>query len=278
MPILFALTGPTGAGKTKLGIQLAKENRAEIICMDSRQVYQGFRIGTAQPTMEERNEIIHHLVDFFSPVETYSAGLFCTQVKEILVGRPETNFILVGGSGLYLKSLMEGLPQFPPASSQIRERLKKEKDEVGLSEQYRRASEIDPLAMVKIESGDTQRIWRVLEIYEQTGELFSSVAKNRVGGLGKLDVKILDISADELRQKQAARFDQMIAEGWIDEVISLSKIYSRDCPAFQSLGYLELLENNENKITFEKARERILQRQWQYSRRQRTWNRHQFCT
>ncbi len=278
MPILFALVGPTGAGKTELGMKLAKERQAEVICMDSRQVYKGFRIGTAQPTADERAMVKHHLVDFFSPEASYSAGLFCTQVKEILAVQPETRFIIVGGSGLYLKSLSEGLPALPESSSEIRERLKAERESEGLLSQYRRATEIDPEAMLKIKEGDTQRIWRVLEVYEQTNELFSSLSRHRVGGLGKIETRILDLPAEELRARQAARFEAMIAAGWLQEVENLSKIYPKTSPAFESLGYAELREHLEHGTDFKTVRERILHRQWQYTRRQRTWNRHQIST
>ncbi|MDR1760796.1 MAG: tRNA (adenosine(37)-N6)-dimethylallyltransferase MiaA [Fibrobacter sp.] len=275
MPILFALVGPTGVGKTELGMKLAKERQAEVICMDSRQVYEGFRIGTAQPTAEERAAVKHHLVDFFSPRESYSAGLFCEQVKDVLAAAPETNFIIVGGSGLYLKSLSEGLPALPKPSPEIRERLKAEKESEGLLSQYKRATEIDPEAMLKIKEGDAQRIWRVLEVYEQTKELFSSLSRHRVGGLGAIETRLLDLPAPELRARQAARFEAMIAAGWLEEVENLSKVYPKTCPAFESLGYAELREYLEHGTDFKAIRGQILQRQWQYTRRQRTWNRHQ---
>ena len=113
MPILFALAGATGIGKSELSLQLAERYDAEIIGVDSRQVYRGFCIGTAQPDSASLARIKHHLVDFLDPMQSFSAGAFCAAVKRLLADNPQKNYILVGGTGLYLQSLMLGLPKIP---------------------------------------------------------------------------------------------------------------------------------------------------------------------
>ena len=123
MPILFALVGATGIGKSELSLHLAEHYNAEIIGVDSRQIYKGFRIGTAQPDAASLDRVKHHMVDFLSPCESFSAGGFCDKVKGLLEKRPEQNFILVGGTGLYLQSLMLGLPKIPAVPSEVRQEV-----------------------------------------------------------------------------------------------------------------------------------------------------------
>ena len=132
MPLLCALVGATGVGKTKLSLSLAKELRAEIISMDSRQIYRDFCIGTAQPSKDALRTIPHHLVDFYPPTESFSVGEFVREVKTLLRKNPETSYILVGGTGMYLQALTEGLAEIPPVSEDVRERCEKMLAEEGL--------------------------------------------------------------------------------------------------------------------------------------------------
>ena len=123
MPILFALCGPTGVGKSSLSLELAERYHAEIIGVDSRQIYRGFAIGTAQPAVSEMQRVAHHLINFCDPTRAYSAGDFCSGVRGLLEAKPQKNFILVGGTGLYLQALMLGLPKIPEIDKSVRQSL-----------------------------------------------------------------------------------------------------------------------------------------------------------
>ena len=144
MPILFALAGATGIGKSELSLRLAEHYGAEIIGVDSRQVYRGFTIGTAQPSANDMARVRHHLVDFLEPERKYSVGEFCRDVKNILQGNPERNYILVGGTGLYMQTLMLGLPQIPAVPESAREELEKIAQAEGAGSLYEMALDADP--------------------------------------------------------------------------------------------------------------------------------------
>lgn len=144
MPILFALAGATGIGKSELSMRLAERYGAEIIGVDSRQVYRGFAIGTAQPSASDMARVQHHLVNFLEPERKYSVGEFCRDVKRILHDNPERNYILVGGTGLYIQTLMLGLPQIPAVPESAREELEKIAQAEGADSLYKMAMEADP--------------------------------------------------------------------------------------------------------------------------------------
>src|SRR5690554_6737806 len=210
MPIQFALVGATGVGKTNLSLSLAEKCKAEIICVDSRQLYKDFCIGTAQPTKMEMEKVTHHLVHFLSPEESYSAGQFCKDVRQIIEANPEKNFILVGGTGLYLQSLILGLPQIPTIDEKIKFQLNELLKKEGLMSLCQKAQEVDPVAMERISENDVQRIMRVLEVYMQTGERLSSIRTERLGGFGSIKTFFLDRPRDALYARINQRVEQMI--------------------------------------------------------------------
>lgn len=273
MPILFALVGATGIGKSSLSLELAERFNAEIIGADSRQIYKGFSIGTAQPDCASLKRVPHHLVDFLEPSEVFSAGWFCSLVKGLLEKNPQKNYILVGGTGLYVQSLMLGLPRIPKVSDEVRNRLLAESlnDTVSL---YKKALAVDPEAMEKVEQNNVQRIVRVLEVYETTGRKLSDYQKEREGGIGKLPIFWLNRQRDSLYNRINQRVDQMIADGWVDEVCHLAKTVPLSAPAWQSLGYKELLYA-ESPADRETALEEIKKKTRNYAKRQLTWFRWQ---
>ena len=148
MPILFALCGPTGVGKSSLSLKLAERYHAEIIGVDSRQIYRGFAIGTAQPSPSEMQRVPHHLINFCDPTKAYSAGDFCSDVRTLLETNPQKNFILVGGTGLYLQALMLGLPKIPEIDKLVRQSLEADCDKHGLSWLCDEARKVDPDAQL----------------------------------------------------------------------------------------------------------------------------------
>jgi len=275
MPIRLVLTGPTAVGKTELSLSLAEYFNAEIICLDSRQVYEGFRIGTAQPTGVERARVKHHLTDFLSPMENFSAGAFVKETKRILEANPEKDFLLVGGTGLYLTALMEGLPEIPATDLSVRERLASFAESNGLDACYRRALEVDPEATAKLKVADRQRVLRVLEVFDQTGRKLSEWQNERKGGLGELPVVFLNRERAELYKRIDDRVVQMVKDGWVCEVESLMEAVPENAPAWNTLGYPEIRQVLRGELALERCVEYVQQTTRHFAKRQLTWFRHQ---
>jgi len=274
MPILFALAGATGIGKTDLSLQLAEHFGAEIIGVDSRQVYQGFSIGTAQPDEASLCRVRHHLVNFLPPTESYSAGAFCKHVKDILAGNPLQNYILVGGTGLYLQSLMLGLPSIPAVPDEVRQELEEFGRNNGVDSLYKIAVEADPELAKGADPNNVQRLIRILEVYRATGRRLSEFQKERQGGIGELPVYWLQRERDVLYKRIDSRVDQMIKEGWAEEARELSKTVPLSAPAWQSLGYRELLAAS-GTAEIKGVVEEVKKKTRNYAKRQLTWFRWQ---
>ena len=274
MPILFALVGATGVGKSRLSLELAEHFNAEIIGVDSRQIYKGFAIGTAQPSLEDMARVKHHQIDFLDPCKVYSAGDFCANVKNLLSVSPDRNYILVGGTGLYLQSLMLGLPQIPKIDESIRKSFEEDAVKFGSYSLYEKAKEVDPEAMEKVEENNVQRIIRVLEVYQLTGRKLSEWQKERKGGVGVLPVYWLNRSRENLYARIDARVDQMMADGWLDEIHELAKTVPLEAPAWQSLGYRELLCAKDGSQV-NTVLEDVKRKTRNYAKRQLTWFRWQ---
>lgn len=274
MSIRLALVGPTAVGKTELSLSLSEKLEAEIICLDSRQIYEGFRIGTAQPTFEERNRVKHHLTDFLSPLETFSAGEFLKKVHEIL-NNTERDFILVGGTGLYLQALVEGLPKIPEISEGVRAEVLKMYLDKGLYFCYEKAKNLDAEAMSKISAEDKQRIFRVLEVAIETSRPLSSWQKEREGGLGELPTFFLNRPREILYKRINHRAEKMFENGWIEEVVELSKQVPPEAFAWKSIGYREILEMVKGQISKEECLSVVQQETRRFAKRQLTWFRHQ---
>ena len=274
MPILFALAGATGIGKSELSLRLAEHYGAEIIGVDSRQVYRGFTIGTAQPSASDMARVRHHLVDFLEPERKYSVGEFCRDVKNILQGNPERNYILVGGTGLYMQTLMLGLPQIPAMPESAREELEKIAQAEGAGSLYKMALDADPELAQSVEPNNVQRLIRILEVYRATGRKLSDWQKEREGGIGKLPVFWLQRERDVLYKRIDSRVDKMIKDGWVEEVRELSKTVPLDAPAWQSLGYRELLAA-QTDAEMAQVIEEVKKKTRNYAKRQLTWFRGQ---
>ena len=277
MPILFALVGATGVGKSRLSLELAERFDAEIIGVDSRQIYKGFAIGTAQPSLQDLARVKHHQVDFLDPRQAYSAGDFCANVKKLLAENPDKNYIMVGGTGLYLQSLMLGLPQLPKIDESVRKSFEDEALKFGNNSLYEKAKAADPEAMEKVEVNNVQRIIRILEVYQLTGRKLSEWQKERVGGIGTLPVFWLNRSRENLYARIDARVDQMMADGWMDEILTLAKTVPLDAPAWQSLGYKELLCAKDGDQV-QSVLEEVKRKTRNYAKRQLTWFRWQVKT
>ena len=277
MPILFAIVGATGTGKSSVAVELAARYGAEIIGVDSRQVYKGFAIGTAQPSRADMEKVKHHMVDFLEPEKVFSAGDFCARTRELLEAHPERKFIAVGGTGLYMQSLMLGLPEIPKVAPEVRTEIEDYGRTAGIDSLFKMARETDSEAMVNVDEHNVQRMVRILEVHRATGRKLSDWQKERVGGIGELPVIWLDRPREELYARIDARVDQMMSDGWMQEVLRLAESVPFDAPAWQSLGYRELYAaHTQNEIEF--VLNDVKRKTRNYAKRQLTWFRGQMKT
>lgn len=275
-PKVIVICGPTGAGKTALSIELAKRINGEIVSSDSMQIYKDMDIGTAKPTKEETKDIKHYLIDFVSPDQRYSVAEFKKDAEnaiEEILAKGKTP-IIVGGTGLYVDSLIYGIQyQDIELDENYRNELEEIAKKQGLEKLYEQAQKIDPEAMKKISPNDKKRIIRVLEIYKATGknktEQEIESRKNEV----KYDYKVFAINMDreKLYDRINKRVDIMLEQGLIQEVQSLVKKYNEFPTAMQGLGYKEVVQYLKNEISYDEMVDKIKMETRRYAKRQITW-------
>ena len=273
---VIVICGPTASGKTKLGIELAKKINGEIVSCDSMQIYKDMTIGTAKPTEEERSEAVHHLVDFVLPSERYSVAEYKKDAENIIDKIIEKNKkpIIVGGTGLYLNSLVYGI-DYPNIETDLnyRQELENRVKEEGLEKLYGEAQKIDSNAINKISPNDKKRILRILEIYYSTGKTKTEIEEESRKKGPKYDYKIfvLNMDRDKLYDRINKRVDFMIENRLIEEVKKLLEKYKNFPTAMQGLGYKEVLQYLDGKITKNEMIEKIKQETRRYAKRQITW-------
>ncbi len=273
LPKIVSIVGPTGVGKSTLAIELATRFGGEIVNADSRQFYRHMDIGTAKPSAEMLSGVPHHLIDILEPDEKYSLALYQEQAYSAIddiMQRRKIPF-LVGGSGLYIRAILEGMtiPRTEPDFSR-RAELEKIATDKGSDFLYRRLRSIDPEAAAKMEPNNVRRIIRALEVYEATGKKFSeSGSKNphyRALTIG------LTCAREELYSRIDIRVDQMITHGLVDEVKALRKMgLSSDLPSMSGIGYSEIIEFLERKLTMALAIQKIKNDTHAFVRRQYSW-------
>ena len=275
-PKVIVICGPTASGKTALSIELAKKINGEIISSDSMQIYKNMNIGTAKPTKEEMSGIQHYLLDFVEPDKRYSVAEFKRDAEkaiEEILGKGKIP-IVVGGTGLYVDSLIYGIEyQEIELDEKYRKELEKIAEEQGLEVLYEKAKKIDSEAMKKISPNDKKRIMRVLEIYKSTGKTKTEQeAESRKKEL-KYDYKVFAINMDreKLYERINKRVDIMIEQGLIDEVKELLNNYKEFPTAMQGLGYKEVVDYLNGKMTKEEMIEKIKMETRRYAKRQITW-------
>ncbi len=273
---LIFLLGCTGCGKGALGRRLARLMDAEIISVDSMKVYRGMDIGTAKPGPEERAAIPHHLIDMVEPHEDFSVADF-VRLAEAAAGdiasRSRT-ILAVGGTGLYIKALSEGVFEGPSADPKLRERLQARADEEGTAALHAELSRIDPEAAARIHRNDLRRLVRALEVYELTGDPISTLQTQWDRQRPRHDCTFIGIrrALEDQNRRTNARVKRLIDRGWIEEVRRLThaeKPMSRS--ARQALGYPELIQYVEGKVSLEDAVEKIKIATRQFAKAQRTW-------
>ena len=272
-PKVIVICGPTASGKTALGVELAKRINGEVVSCDSMQIYKDMTIGTAKPIPEEMQGIKHYLIDFVSPNTRYSVAEFkkdaTDAIEEIFLKRKTP--ILVGGTGLYIDSLIYGIEYNDvEIDEKYRHELEQIVKEKGLETLYNEAKKIDSKAMEKISPNDKKRIMRVLEIYKATGKTKTQQEIESRKTEIKYDYKIYAIDMDRqiLYDRINKRVDIMIENGLIEEVKTLLKKYNEFPTAMQGLGYKEVVEYLNGKCSKEEMIDNIKMQTRRYAKRQ----------
>ena len=264
----IVIAGPTGVGKTKISIDLASELNAEIISSDSAQVYRGLNIGTAKITEEEMQGIKHHLIDIVKPVSKYSVGNFEKDVNKILNQNPEKNFLLVGGTGLYINSVTNGLSILPETDKKTREYLSTLDNQALLE----LALKYDEEATKEIHPNNRVRLERVVEVFLLTGQKFSELSKKNIKNNNFKFLKIaLERDRENLYDRINKRVDIMFNQGLVDEVKNLYKIYGEKLYKLNIIGYNEIIDYINGKISLDETSYRIKLNSRHYAKRQFTW-------
>jgi len=264
----IVIAGPTGVGKTKISIDLASELNAEIISSDSAQIYKGLNIGTAKITDKEMQGIKHHLIDIVEPISKYSVGNFEKDVNKILNQNPEKNFLLVGGTGLYINSVTKGLSILPEADKKTREYLSTLDNQT----LFELALKYDKEATKEIHPNNRVRLERVVEVFLLTGQKFSELFKKNIKNNNFKFLKIaLERDRENLYDRINKRVDIMFNQGLVDEVKNLYKIYGEKLYKLNIIGYNEIIDYINGVISLDEANYKIKLNSRHYAKRQFTW-------
>ncbi|MDH1881338.1 tRNA (adenosine(37)-N6)-dimethylallyltransferase MiaA [Empedobacter sp. GD03797] len=269
---LISIVGPTAIGKTNLAIEVAKYFQSEIISCDSRQFFKEMKIGTAVPSEEELVEVKHHFIQNISIHEKYSVGDFERDGLAFLDNYFETNDIcvMVGGSGLYEKAITVGFDEFPEVDPKIREDLNNELAEFGIEKLQEELQEVDPKYFEEVDIFNKQRVTRALEIYRASGLPFSHFRNQDLDKRPFNIIKIgLELPREEMYDRINLRVDMMMNEGLLNEAKNLFPL--KDLNALQTVGYRELFDFFEEKITLDFAIEEIKKNTRRFAKRQMTW-------
>lgn len=276
-PTVIFLMGPTASGKTALAIELAKRLPCDIISVDSALVYRGMDIGTAKPTAAEQAQAPHRLLDLIDPTEAYSAADFrrdaLREIESIVAqGRIP---LLVGGTMLYYKALLEGLSPLPAADPLIRQAIETEAEQIGWDALHAQLQQIDPVSAARIHPNDPQRLSRALEVYRISGKTLTELTQTKGEQLPyrTLQFAIAPTDRELLRQRIAERYQLMLSQGFEQEVQAL---YQRgdlhaDLPSIRCVGYRQMWEYLEGKMSYDEMVYRGIVATCQLAKRQMTW-------
>jgi tRNA dimethylallyltransferase len=266
----IVIAGPTAVGKTKLSLKLAKVLNAEIISADSAQIYRGLDIGTAKPSASEQEGILHHMIDVVEPTVKYNVGEYAKAVNTLLFQKEaeQKTIILVGGTGLYLKAITDGLSILPPGNSELRIKF----SEKTTKELYSLLGKYDPEAAHFIHSNNRKRIERALEVLELSGQKFSILSRQNRKNNNYSFVKIaIGRNRAELYERIHIRVLEMMEAGFVQEVKKIEEKYPQSIRKLNIIGYNDILDYLEGMISLELAIERIQKNSRHYAKRQFTW-------
>ncbi len=275
-PRVVILLGPTGGGKSHLAIELAEEFGGEIVSADSMQVYRYMDIGTAKPTLEDQIRIRHHLIDLVTPDQPFHAGLYRTLGRKAVdqlfkIGKP---IWVVGGTGLYIKVLTQGLFTSPKVDPVVRKRLKEEAEEKGRDFLFQRLKLVDPKTASKLHPHDLFRAIRALEVFDSIGIPISFYREQHCfGERPYITLKIgLEMERGRLYRRIEERVDQMIERGFLQEVRGLIEMgYNENLKPMQSLGYKQMVQFLTKQIGWDEAVRQMKRDTRHYAKRQWTW-------
>ena len=275
MSQVLAIVGPTASGKTTLSILLAEKLHSEIISADSRQIYKFLNIGTAKPTPEDLRRIPHHFIDVLDPDQEYNAAEYGKQarskIEELL--KRGIQPIIVGGSGLYIRAIIDGFFQGPGKDSEIRESLEQESQKYGAEMLFEKLKRIDPVSAAKMDASKVRRVIRALEVYYTTGKQISDLHSSQET---RAPFEVLQYALEwerkTLYERINHRIDEMIENGLVEEVRELkTRGYLSGMNALNTVGYKETFDFIEGKLTKEEMVRLIKQNSRHFAKRQLTW-------
>ena len=278
----IALVGPTASGKTAAALALADalqaQGGAEIISVDSALVYRGMDIGTAKPSREELACVPHHLIDILDPLQSYSAAEFAKDATHLIGdirARGKTP-LLVGGTILYLKALLEGLNDMPAADPQVREQIQQRAQAIGWPAMHAELQQVDPITAARLAPNDSQRIGRALEIWTSTGQALSAFHQAPKAAAPAPNIPVISLEPGDrawLHERIALRFDLMMAQGFMHEVRALRARgdLNPDLPSMRCVGYRQAWQGLDEGWSEAEIRERGIIATRQLAKRQITW-------
>ena len=272
---IICIAGPTASGKTALAVEIAKEYNGEVVSCDSMYVYKRMDIGTAKPTMEERQGIVHHMIDVADPYEDFSVSKYCDMASPIvddIISRGKTA-VITGGTGLYMDSLIRGNNFAPVPSTGVREQLEEKARNLGFDAMLEELRNIDPESAMRIH--DTRRVIRALEVYYETGETLTAHNKRTQEIPPRYNPLWLALDFEnraDLYDRINRRVSLMLETGLIGEIKSLLESgIPKNCTALQAIGYKEFIDALEGRCTVEEAADSVRQSSRRYAKRQLTW-------
>jgi tRNA dimethylallyltransferase len=274
---VLCLMGPTASGKTNVALGLAKHLPIEIVSVDSAAIYREMNIGTAKPSLKERQTVPHHLIDLRDPSECYSAADFVKDAQPVVDAIHSRNHIpvLCGGTMLYFSALQNGLSPLPSADPLIRQGIDQEAHQIGWKKLHARLTIIDPLAAKRIHENDTQRIQRALEVFEITGQPLSELQnQSPITPSPYLFINFVFSPKDRaaLHQRIQQRFEHMLQAGFVDEVLALFQRgdLHENLPSIRSIGYRQIWQHLSGQYDLDMAKEKAITATRQFAKRQPT--------
>lgn len=273
---LIVVAGPTGVGKSALAIELAKRVGGEVVNFDSIQIYEGFDIGSAKPSAEERAVVPHHLFDIIDAAEEFTAADYAARAGAVctdIVARGHVP-VLTGGTFFYLRALLSGLPEMPGRDPELRRRIRRiAMTDRGRGRLHRWLTRVDAASGARIAQADTHRVERALEVYVSTGRPISGWQAPAAGGAERYRaLKIaLTVARPQLVEELDRRVDLMYERGLVEETRELMRLHPRTSRPFQSIGYKEAVRVLEGELTIEDANVETKRRTRAYAKRQMTW-------
>ena len=275
-PSIVALLGATASGKTEISLKIASKLPVEIVSLDAVQIYKYFDIGTAKPSLQQRQQTPHHLIDICEPNEMYSAGKYFVDASQAInsIIKQRKIPLLVGGNFLYYRVLLHGIAKIPPIQIHIKKQIRSLYAEHGIAYCYSELKKFDNSYAQKISSRDTQRILRALEVFYQTQKPFSEWQQQH--NFSDVCYNVFPIAIQKTREEIYTTIEQrtyqMLKNGWIEETKNIMESYQKHvCPALQAIGYKQIVAYIENLYSYSTMIEEIQKKTRHYAKRQYTW-------